>query len=427
VSKITYFHYDQNTVEDKKEKVRIKFKTNDFLDDEYVDEILNKAKNMRVMIVLNSVRRAQLMYQRLIETESKTKVGLLHSRMVFFKRKFVEESWLGMYGKDNKKREIGCILVGSQILEQSLDIDCDCLYTDLCPIDILIQRLGRLWRFPNIKRKEGLLPEVNVFVPGKISKLSWSDTKKNWRGIIPLVYSDYILLKTYYVLKRRKLLDTEKEIRKFLSKVYSETSNDPKWFKEHYDKKEASNKKEYDAAINEMINAINERNLSDDDIEILSSIENLEEVLERNRPPATRFIKQASGKFVLLKNIDMTEEGDFVLYFYNGERVEIPHNLCDKDVSGEEKRKAAKQRIDIWKTSLENSVPIAYDRFDSGFEIKKELKEFYKDTVLEQLFGLFLFLLIVDRNGRLLDMNGNCSGCEFIYTEEIGLYKEVLL
>ena len=50
-----------------------------------------------------------------------------------------------LLGKDNRPSG-GCVAVGTQTLEQSLDIDADLLITDLCPADVLLQRIGRLHR-----------------------------------------------------------------------------------------------------------------------------------------------------------------------------------------------------------------------------------------------------------------------------------------
>ena len=67
-------------------------------------------------------------------------------------------------GKDSAKRPTGCVLVSTQVAEQSVDIDADLLITDLAPTDMLLQRIGRLWRHDR-RARPCSQPEVWIQMP----------------------------------------------------------------------------------------------------------------------------------------------------------------------------------------------------------------------------------------------------------------------
>jgi len=94
-------------------------------------------------IIANTVKRAQELYEML--KAGGENVILLHSRFKAADRARKEQQLINILGKDGI-RENRLIIVGTQVLEQSLDIDFDMLITDLCPMDLLIQRIGRLHR-----------------------------------------------------------------------------------------------------------------------------------------------------------------------------------------------------------------------------------------------------------------------------------------
>jgi len=75
------------------------------------------------------------------------RVELFHARLALADRQAREAQVLARYGKDSDREErAGRILVATQVIEQSLDLDVDLLASDLAPLDLLIQRAGRLQR-----------------------------------------------------------------------------------------------------------------------------------------------------------------------------------------------------------------------------------------------------------------------------------------
>ena len=85
---------------------------------------------------------------------------LHHGRFAASDRQLLDEAVETAFGK--KRSSEGRILVGTQTLEQSLDIDADLLITDLAPMDVLLQRIGRLHRHPD--RDRGAFGTARVVV-----------------------------------------------------------------------------------------------------------------------------------------------------------------------------------------------------------------------------------------------------------------------
>jgi len=123
-----------------------------------MDTITEDLKNgKRVLVVCNTIKKAQYMYDCLKSIPETSLI--LHSYFAAKDRKCIEERLL-----KGEKGESGYepiqLLVGTQAIEVSLDLDFDVIYTELAPIDALIQRFGRVYR--NRKRKDEEYGQVYV-------------------------------------------------------------------------------------------------------------------------------------------------------------------------------------------------------------------------------------------------------------------------
>lgn len=74
------------------------------------------------------------------------KIIVFHARFALCDRLRIEQEILNRFGKKAAKERAGYIVLASQVIEQSLDLDFDLLATDLSPIDLLLQRFGRCQR-----------------------------------------------------------------------------------------------------------------------------------------------------------------------------------------------------------------------------------------------------------------------------------------
>ncbi|MCD0452844.1 CRISPR-associated helicase Cas3' [Actinocorallia sp. API 0066] len=113
------------------------------------------------LVIRNTVDRAQDTYLALRERFGEAEVGLLHGRLHDAHRADRAAEYLNRLGPSPAPRP-RLILVATQIAEQSFDVDADLLVTDLAPVDLLLQRVGRLHRHADVHRPEPVSRPVVV-------------------------------------------------------------------------------------------------------------------------------------------------------------------------------------------------------------------------------------------------------------------------
>ena len=108
------------------------------------DFIIERYQKNKVLIICNTVREAQKVFEELLEKiDDKERIHLFHSKFIKKDRKLKEKRILELGSKENK--DYG-IWVATQVVEASLDIDFDILFTELSDLNGLFQRMGRCYR-----------------------------------------------------------------------------------------------------------------------------------------------------------------------------------------------------------------------------------------------------------------------------------------
>lgn len=121
------------------------------------------ARGRCVCWIRNTVNDARSAYLRLIDEKwmEPVKLTLFHSRYAMVDRQRIEQDVLQRFGKKSAHQQrSGQVLIATQVVEQSLDLDFDVMISDVAPIDLLIQRAGRLQR--HLRKANGDLVEVGA-------------------------------------------------------------------------------------------------------------------------------------------------------------------------------------------------------------------------------------------------------------------------
>ncbi|GAB4151267.1 MAG: CRISPR-associated helicase/endonuclease Cas3 [Roseiflexaceae bacterium] len=153
----------------------------------------------------NRVDDAQALFQALQEVQAQIPLDtqiILHARFPLQQRQQYErqvEAWLGKTTQRTPSQRI--IIVGTQVLEQSLDYDVDVMISDFAPMDLLLQRAGRLHRHARTdangrpeRPPRHQEPVLEVSLPVDINRLP------DWKRWAP-IYEPYILWRTWEVLR----------------------------------------------------------------------------------------------------------------------------------------------------------------------------------------------------------------------------------
>ena len=161
-------------------------------------------------VLMNTVRQAQSVYSEIRSMDSSIDTMLFHSRFLNKDRNDIEKRCIAKYGKNSKERPARSILVATQVVEQSLDVDFDYMITSIAPIDLILQRMGRQFRHEDTLRPHGLeQPTIIVITP-----------EKDDYGQDSYVYDRCVLRQSEYILKKHKTIRIPEDVEQMVNACY---------------------------------------------------------------------------------------------------------------------------------------------------------------------------------------------------------------
>jgi len=185
------------------------------------------ARGAAVGIICNAVDPAIETWRALRDAgQPADRCHLFHARFTMEDRMAIEARVQGWFGRDSTPdRRAGRILVATQVIEQSLDLDFDVLISDLAPVDLLVQRAGRLWRHARSGRPEAV-PTLHVLTPEPqgVARADWLDPVL---GPAAFVYRmPGVMWRTARDLLAKGALETPDDLRTLIETAYAPEDED---------------------------------------------------------------------------------------------------------------------------------------------------------------------------------------------------------
>lgn len=168
--------------------------------------------------IRNTVSDAVSAFQMMEERKAASKILLFHARFAMGDRLEREREVLVQFGtKSSDEERRGVLLIATQVVEQSLDIDFDVMVTDLAPIDLVIQRAGRLHRHSRGLRKK---PVLGIYSPSFEDKPGDSWYSELFPGGAYVYQYHGLLWKTAELLRSEGSIRTPERSRFLIESVY---------------------------------------------------------------------------------------------------------------------------------------------------------------------------------------------------------------
>jgi CRISPR-associated endonuclease/helicase Cas3 len=337
-------------------------------------------------VIVNTVNEAQRMAEEIRVEMPDYTVLLIHARFTMADRQQIEEEILRRIGKTSTPETRRLIVVGTQILEQSLDIDFDFLITQLAPMDLLLQRIGRLHRHGYRERPELLKkPMCIVCEAEELDEASRT------------IYGDWLLRRT------KGLLPNTIHIPKDISPLVQETYRDmmeneelyPYWA-EQMDKQKIRERK-----------AEQHRILTEKDLE--ETIHGLlDHHIEDREADAQARVRDGEASISVLLMVRL-EEGNagFLPWQSKGEKIPMDHVPSE-----DESRKILLQKVQLPRV-------LSVYRFDECVaQLEKQKREYLEEWERSYWLQGELILLLEE------DLSTELCGFTLSYSKQYGLVCE---
>ncbi len=172
-------------------------------------------------VLVNTVNRAQSVYRSVLNRKGDdVRTCLFHARFTIGRREEIEKLCLRSFGKGPESdRPEKAVLVATQVVEQSLDLDFDGMLSELAPIDLLLQRAGRVHRHRNRQRPAGMeKPVIQVIMPDEDA----DENPEKRYGSSSYVYAPFLLNNTEHLLEEAKTICVPGEVRSVIENVYED-------------------------------------------------------------------------------------------------------------------------------------------------------------------------------------------------------------